>query len=164
MQSSMRKRIRYLTRAALIAAVYTLLTYVWPFSFGPVQVRISEALTALPILCPAAVPGLFAGCLLAGILSGAVWFDVVFGSLTTLLAAYLTAKFRKYPLPAMLFPVILNAVVVGAVVHFAYAGNPALSLLPMTMLTVGAGEAAACLALGYPMILILRRIPEEMWR
>ena len=144
-----RTEIKKTARAALVGAVYALLTLVWPLSLGPIQIRLSEALCLLPIFAPEAVAGLFIGCLLGNLLSGAMWFDVIFGSLTTLAAACLTRKLRDrgfwiYALP----PVVLNGVIVGTVVHFAYSGNPALSLLPLTMLTVGAGEAAAVYGIG----------------
>ena len=71
--------VRELTRAALIAAIYCVVTILWPFSFGSIQVRISEALTLLPVLFPAAIPGVSVGCMLAGILTGAPWFDWLFG-------------------------------------------------------------------------------------
>lgn len=157
-------KIRFYVRAALIAAMYAALTLVWPFSFGPVQVRLSEALCFLPMLTAAAVPGLFAGCLISGILTGAVWFDTVFGSLTTLLAAYFVRKLRNRRLPVpLLVPVALNAVVVGSIVCFAYAGNPSLRALPLTVLTVGIGEAVACIGLGIPLLSLLSRAPAALW-
>ena len=157
-------KIRFWIRAAAIAALYAVLTLVWPLSFGPVQIRVSEALCVLPLFTPAAVPGLFAGCLVSGLLSGAVWFDVVFGSLTTLAAARCARRLKDRALPIPLIPtVVLNAVVVGAVAHFAYAGNPALSALPLTMLAVGAGEAVACVGLGLPLHRLLSRAPSSLW-
>lgn len=161
----MKENTRFCIRAAVIAAVYALLTLIWPLSFGPVQVRISEALTVLPLLTPAAVPGLFLGCLLAGVLSGSVWIDVVAGSLTTLLSAYLTRKLRDKSIGlSLLPPVLLNAVITGTVVHFCYAGNPAPALLPVTMLTVGAGEAAAVYLLGIVLRRLIRNLPAEIWK
>ena len=159
----MNKNTRFCIRAAVIAAVYVLLTLVWPLSFGPVQVRISEALTVLPLMTPAAVPGLFLGCLLSGILSGSVWIDVALGSLATLLSAFLTRKLRDKPLAAALLPpVLLNAIITGSVIHFCYAGDPAISLLPLTMLSVGAGEAAAVYLLGIGLMRLLRALPDEI--
>ena len=78
----------FLSQAAMIAAVYVVLTYVFaPFSFGEIQVRIAEALTILPVFTPAAVPGLFIGCLIGNILGGAILPDIIFGSIATLLGA-----------------------------------------------------------------------------
>ena len=78
---------------ALIAAIYVVLTMIFaPISFGPIQVRIAESLTAFLMFTPAAVPGLFVGCLIANILGGAVLPDVIFGSLATLIGAVLGRK------------------------------------------------------------------------
>ena len=78
------KNVTFLTQAAMIAAIYVVLTYVFaPFSFGEVQIRISEALTILPLFTPAAIPGLFVGCLVGNILGGAILPDIIFGSIAT---------------------------------------------------------------------------------
>ena len=85
------QRITFMTQAAMIAAVYVVLTYVFaPFSFGEVQVRLAEALTILPLFTPAAVPGLFIGCLIGNILGGAILPDILCGSLATLIGAVFT--------------------------------------------------------------------------
>ena len=84
--------VRELTRAALIAAADCVVTILWPFSFGSIQVRISEALTLLPVLFPAAIPGVSVGCMLAGILTGAPWFDWLFGSLPRCSPANTTSR------------------------------------------------------------------------
>ena len=89
------KNLSFMTQAAMIAAIYVVLTYIFaPFSFGEVQVRISEALTILPIFTPAAIPGLFVGCLIGNILGGAILPDIVFGSIATLIGAFFTWKLR----------------------------------------------------------------------
>ena len=161
----MNKNIRFCVRAALIAAVYAILTILWPLSFGPVQVRVAEALCVLPILTPAAVPGLFLGCLLSGILSGSVWIDVIVGSLTTLVSAMLTRKLAcRGKILRLLPPVVLNALFTGTVVHFCYSGNPALALWPVTVLTVGAGEAVSVLLLGSGLLTLLTRLPADIRR
>ena len=90
------RNINFMTQAAMIAAIYVVLTYVFaPFSFGEVQVRISEALTILPVFTPAAIPGLFIGCLVGNILGGAILPDIIFGSIATLIGAFFTWKLRK---------------------------------------------------------------------
>ena len=87
------KNVTFLTQAAMIAAIYVVLTYVFaPFSFGEVQIRISEALTILPLFTPAAIPGLFVGCLVGNILGGAILPDIIFGSIATLIGAIGTLK------------------------------------------------------------------------
>ena len=82
------KSVTFLTQAAMIAAIYVVLTMIFaPFSFGEVQVRVAEALTILPIFTPAAIPGLFVGCLIGNITGGAVLPDIIFGSIATLIGA-----------------------------------------------------------------------------
>ena len=112
------KNVTFLTQAAMIAAIYVVLTYVFaPFSFGEVQVRISEALTILPLFTPAAIPGLFVGCLVGNILGGAILPDILFGSLATLIGAIFTYQLRgKSPFLAPLPPIAANTIVVP----FAY--------------------------------------------
>ena len=149
-----------LTRAAIIAALYAALTLLLsPLSFGLMQIRVSEALTLLPMVLPEAVPALAVGCLIANLLGGATAIDVVFGTLATLLAAVCTRLLLKRRFAAMLMPVLFNGVIVGAVVHTAYApGVP----LPLCMLSVAAGEAVSCLILGPMMLRALDRIPSTM--
>ena len=151
---------RTLVRAALIAALYTVLTLLLqPLSYGEVQIRFSEALTRLPILLPEAVPALAVGCLLANILGGCTIFDIVFGTLATLLAALCTRRLRNRFWLAALMPVLFNGVIVGAVVHYCYA--PVFPL-PLSMLSVAAGEAVACLVVGPLLIRVMQRIPQEL--
>ena len=150
---------RTLVRAAIIAALYTVLTLLLqPLSYGEVQIRFSEALTLLPILLPEAVPALAVGCLLSNILGGCTIFDIVFGTLATLLAALCTRRLRERFWLAAIMPVLFNGVIVGAVIHYCYA--PVLAL-PLCMLFVAAGEAVACLIVGPLLIRAMRRIPAK---
>lgn len=140
---------RGLARGAMIAAIYAGLTLILqPLSFGAVQFRVAEALTVLPILTADAIPGLAVGCLLANLLCGAPWFDVVFGTFATLIAALLTRRFRKKPLLAMFMPVLANGLIVGPVVCFAYTAASGMALLGTSIAAVAAGEAVVCLLLG----------------
>ena len=151
-------RTKYLTHAAIIAAVYVVITMAFaPISYGQVQVRISEALTVLPYFTPAAVPGLFVGCLVANIYGGAGLIDIVFGSLATLLAAFVSYKMpKKYLVP--LPPVIINAIVIGFVLYFA-VNVPLL----MTMAWVGLGQLIACYGIGYPLMVILEKYNDKIF-
>ncbi len=137
----------WLVQGGLIAALYVALTAAFSaFSFGEIQVRLSEALTVLPAFTPAAVPGLFVGCLLGNLLGGALPADTVFGSLATLLGAILTWRFRRaHPLWAPVPPILSNALIVPFVLRYAY-GVP--MAIPLMMLTVGAGEVLSCGVLG----------------
>ena len=127
----------------IIAALYAALTLLLaPISYGNIQCRVSEAFTMLPLLMPESIPGLFVGCLVANIIgSGSVW-DIVFGSLATLLAACGTWFLRGSKWLAAACPVVANGIIVGAVLSYVY-GLPLL----LTMLEVAVGEVVA-VALG----------------
>lgn len=144
-----------IAQAAIIAALYAALTVlIIPASYGIMQFRISEALTVLPIFTPAAIPGLFIGCVVANIVSPVGLIDIFVGSAATLIAAVLTYKLRDNKLVALLPPVIANAVLVGFELYKFYnVGFP----LPACMFWVGLGEAAAVYALGYPLSLLLEK-------
>lgn len=135
--------VNYLVKAGLIAAIYFVLTvFLEPISYGLVQFRISEALTILPLFEPAAIPALFIGCVLANIFGGLGLVDIVFGSLTTLAAAYLTSKMpNKYF--AVLPPVLLNAFIVSIWVS-KLANMPYL----VAVGTIGFGEFVSAGILG----------------
>jgi len=143
---------------ALIGAVYAVLTLLPPLraiSYGMIQVRVAEALTVLPYLTRAAVPGLFIGCLVANVAGGLGPVDMILGSLTTLAAALLTSRVRA-PWLAPLPPVVLNALVVGTYVPKLLGLRV---FLPVGWAWVGLGELVACYGLGYPLLLYLCRRP-----
>lgn len=152
-----------LVRGAVIAATYAILTIVLaPISSGLIQCRVSEALCILPYFTASAVPGLFLGCLIANLATGAPIFDVIFGSLATLLAAVCTRLIGKYRLSeflAPLPPVLLNAGIVGALLVYVYQVGVS---LPIAALYVGVGEAAACYFLGMPLLMVLKRHGEKL--
>ena len=123
------KNTTTLTRGAIIAALYAAITLLLaPISYGEIQIRLAEAMTLLPVLLPEAVPALAVGCLLANILGGATIFDIIFGTLATLLAAICTRALRSNLRAASAMPVLFNGVIVGAVVHYCYAPVMALPL------------------------------------
>ncbi len=128
----------YLVHGAVIAALYVVLTMlVAPIAFGPIQFRFSEALTILPFFTPAAIPGLFVGCLLSNLIGGAVVWDVLFGSLATLVGAIGTYLLRRHRKLLCFPPIISNTLIIPFVLHYAY-GEAA--LIPYLMLTIGIGE------------------------
>lgn len=142
-----------LTRAGVIAALYAAITLVFaPISFGPVQLRVSEALTLLPILWPEAVPGLFIGCFVSNLIGGYGIIDAVVGGLATLVAALMTYRLRGNRYLAALPPVIINALAIGLLLHVVDKAP-----LLLTMLYVGAGQAVSCYALGVPLLSVLSR-------
>lgn len=149
------KNSKYLVQAAVIAAVYIALTLLlMPLSYGVMQVRVSEALTVLPALTPAAIPGLFVGCLISNILGPYGVVDMICGSVATLLAALGSYKLRRRTYLVPLPPIIANGLIIGAMLHYAY-GVP-ISLLAC-ILWVALGEAMACYGIGLPLLRYLNR-------
>ena len=150
------KKINFLTQAAMIAALYVVLTLAinaFGLASGAIQIRVSEALTILPFFTPAAIPGLFVGCLLSNILTGCALPDIVFGSLATLVAAILTYKFKKNKWLAPVFPIAANAIVVPFVLLYCYGIEP----LWFSFLTVTAGEIISCGILGMLLLFTLQK-------
>lgn len=134
--------------AGVIAALYVVLTLVssaFGLSSGVIQIRISEALCILPCFTPAAIPGLFIGCLLSNIITGAVVWDVVFGSIATLIGALGTYLLRKNRWLAIISPIAANAVIVPLVLVYAYHVETAYILIVLTVL---AGEVISAGVLG----------------
>ena len=135
----------FLVQAALIAAVYVVLTLVFaPFSYGEIQVRISEALTILPFFTPAAIP-----------------LDIAFGSIATLIGAVFTYKLRNSskwlaPVP----PIVANAVLVPFVLRYGYSVNLP---IPLMMLTVGAGEIISCGIFGMVLLTALSKYKNTLF-
>ena len=141
------KNLLFMTQAAMIAAIYVALTYLFaPISFSEIQIRIAEALTILPMFTPAAVPGLFIGCLIGNTVSGALLPDIVCGSLATLIGAFFTWKLRNaHPFLAPVPPIVANTLVVPFVLKYAYLVDLP---IPFMMLTVCIGEVLSCGVLG----------------
>lgn len=130
--------------------MYTALTLFFaPISYGSVQFRISESLTILPFFTPSAIYGLFAGCLISNIFGGNGAYDIVFGSLATLIAAYATYRIKiKFLAPAP--PVIINAFVIGIMLSILYELN-----MILTILSVGLGQLVVIYVLGFPLLYLL---------
>ena len=140
-------KTRWIAEGAVIAALYVALTLIFaPISFGPVQVRIAEALCILPMFTPAAIPGLFIGCAIGNLLGGGIMLDVVFGSLATLIGAVLGYMLRDnrwlVPLPA----VLANTIIVPFVLRYGYGVVDI--ALPVMAFQIFAGEIAGCYVLG----------------
>lgn len=146
-------------QGGIIAALYVVLTLVsnaFGLANGAIQVRISEALTVLPVFTPAAIPGLFAGCIISNTLTGAVLPDIIFGSLATLAAGIVTYRIRHLnrflaPVP----PILANTLVIPFVLRYAYGAEDA---IPFMMLTVFAGEFISCGVLGMMLYPVMSRI------
>ena len=152
--SNSRFTSRQMATAAIIAAIYAGLTLLLPVpQYGGIQLRVAEAMTVLPFLLPEAIPGLTLGCFLANLLGSPMPVDWIFGTAATLLAAIWTSRLHNRYL-APLPPVICNAVIVGAEIalFFMPEGSAFLPAFALNALTVGAGEAVACFALGLPLL------------
>ncbi len=144
-------KTRGLVLAGVIAAIYAGISFlpgISMISFGPVQLRLSEALCSLAMLSPWAIPGLAIGCFITNLASPMMMVDLPFGTLATLIAAIFTYLLRKKPFIALLMPVVANGIIVGTIITFFIPGSAAIWL---NMLTVAAGEAAVCYIFGYPL-------------
>lgn len=139
-----------MTEAALIAALYIVLTLVsqlFGLASGPVQFRISEALTILPLLTASAIPGLTIGCVLANLLTGCAIWDVIAGAFATFLAALGTYYVRKKrPMLGPVFPIIINTLIIPFILMFVYGSEGS---YPYFLLTVGIGETVTAGVLGW---------------
>ncbi len=158
------KKVLFITQAAVIAAIYVVLTVfvaALNLASGQIQVRISEALCVLPFFTPAAIPGLWIGCLIANLVTGASVFDIVFGSLATLLGAIGTYLLRKRKFLCTLPPVISNMIIIPLLLRFAYGlvwtwKGMDISI-PAYMVTVGLGEAISVCLVGYILLNVLNK-------
>lgn len=147
------ERTYFMVFSAAIAAVYTVLTMIFsPVSFGPIQFRISEILCILPFFTPAAIPGLFIGCLLSNLLCGAATLDVIFGSLATLIGAIGSYKLRKSRWLVCVPPILANAIIIPWVLRYAYGSE---DIIWYAMITVGIGEILAIGILGNILLSVL---------
>ena len=153
----MKKKTKFLSHAAIIAALYVILTYlanILGLASGAIQIRFSEALVILPVFTVAAIPGLFIGCFISNILSGCIIWDVIFGSIATLLGAIFTYSLRSHKKLASLPPILSNTIIIPLVLKFAY-GLPA--GLGYFVLTVGIGEIVSCGIFGTVLLLYLQK-------
>ena len=157
------RKIAMLTQGAMIAAIYVVLCMVFaPISFGEVQIRIAEALTILPVFTPAAIPGLFIGCLISNYLGGSILLDIVFGSIATLIGALGTRALRKSPLwIATLPPIVANAIIVPMVLYFGYAVTLP---IPLLVLSIAVGEIVGCGILGTLLGKALKKRARDVFR
>ena len=156
------KKAVFITQAAVIAALYTVLVIIFNYcSFGPIQFRIAEALTILPYFTPAAIPGLFVGCLLSNILGGAAIWDIIFGSIATLIGAIGTYALRKNKWLAPLPPIIANTLIVPFVLKYAYGSE---GIFAMFFVTIGASEFIVCGVIGMILLFALNPVRNVIFK
>lgn len=149
------KKVFFTTQAAVIAALYVVLTLLansLGLANNVIQVRFSEALTILPFFTPAAIPGLFAGCILSNLITGCLPLDILFGSIATLLGAFGTRFLRKNKWFAPITPIVANTLIVPFVLAYVYQFEGS---IPYFMVTVGIGEIISCGVLGMLLLHIL---------
>lgn len=156
-------KVLRITQGAVIAALYVVLTLVFaPISFGPVQVRIAEALCILPMFTPAAIPGLFIGCLIANLIGGGIMLDVIFGSIATLIGAVFGYMLRSnrwlVPLPA----IIANTLIVPFVLRYGYGVVDI--VIPVLMFQIMVGEIAGCFVLGEILCTALQKNADRVFK
>ncbi len=146
---------RRLAASAAVAALYTVLTLLSaPLSMGPLQFRLSEMLAVLPVFTPTSVPGLFIGCLLSNLLLGAPIYDLLFGSLATLLGALGAAALRRFPFLSPLPTILANTLILPPILRFAYGLQEAYWIL---FLSVGLGETVCAGLFGIALLFPLQK-------
>ena len=155
------KKLVFICQAAVIAALYVVLTYVFSaFASGVIQVRVSEALTILPAFTPAAIPGLVIGCLLSNTLTGCVLLDIIFGSVATLIGALGSYALRRHTWLVPIPPIVSNMIFVPFVLRYAYGATDA---FPFMIATVGAGEIISCYLLGMLLYGALKKMNHSLF-
>ena len=155
-------KTKNLVLTALIAAAYAVCTiFLAPISFGTLQFRVAEVLTVLPVFTPFAIPGLTIGCFIANMFSPLGIIDMIFGSIATLIAAYLSYKtrhilFKNLPILSLCFPVISNGIIIGAALSITAQLNVIGFLL--SALSIMLSEALSCYILGIPFYIAIKPI------
>ena len=167
MQRRVKNRtIEKIVITATIAAIYVALTAIssaFGLAFSVVQFRLSEVLTVLPVFSPYAVAGLTLGCFISNLASPFGIFDMIFGTLSTLIAAYLTRKlscvtFKNIPILALLPPVLVGAVIVGAMIAFLLPEGFSAYAFIFSAMSVGIGQFVVCYGLGIPLFFLIRKL------
>ncbi len=158
-----KKTPRYITQAAVIAALYVALTYVsnaLGLAYNAIQFRLSEVLTVLPVFTPAAIPGLAIGCVIANISSPFGIADIFCGSIATLSAALVTRMcrnimFKGIPILSLIPPVLFNAVIIGLEIWY-FSGRTA-EIFFVSAAEIFAGQAVMCIAAGIPFLQAVKK-------
>ena len=160
-----KKKVNFVVLAGIIAAAYVVLTFVanaLNVAYGPIQFRISEVMTILPILTPAAIPGLTIGCFISN-LGSPYAIDIICGTFATFLASILTyytrnLMIKKLPLLSMFFPVIVNAVIIGLEITLLMPEGFKFEAFLITALQIGFGQLVVCYGLGIPLYKVVKRL------
>ena len=155
----MKNKTKFIALSAMLAAAYVVLTLIsslFGLSSGAIQVRISEMLCVLAAFTPAAVPGITIGCLLANIICGGTIYDIIFGTLATLIGLIFTRVIKNHVYLSSIPTIVSNMIIIPAVLVLSGVGG--WDLFPYFVLTVGAGEIISCGILGIGLeVVFLRR-------
>ena len=166
------KNVTFMVQAAIIAALYVVLTFVanaLGLASHTIQVRFSEALCILPFFTPAAIPGLWIGCLIANLATGAVIWDIIFGSIASLLGAIGTYLLRRHKFLCTLPPVIANMIIVPFILVYGY-GIPRVYLknvdvtIIFNAMTVGIGGVISVCVVGSILLIVLNKYKDTIFR
>ena len=150
-----------IVHGGVIASLYILLLFIFqPISFGPIQFRVAEILCVLPMFTPAAIPGLFVGCFLGNFLAGAPFYDVLFGSIATLIGALGSYYFRRSTLRVVLPPILSNTIIVPWVLRLVYGETATIVYL---MATIFLGEVVAIGVCGTLFIFLLKQYKKYLF-
>jgi len=156
------KNVTMITQAAIIAALYVVLTMIanaLGLANYAIQVRFSEALTVLPAYMSSAIPGLAIGCVIANLLTGAMVPDIIFGSLATFIGAVFTYLLRNHKWSAPIPPIVSNTLIIPFILAYVYKFEGSVWYF---MLTVGLGEIISCGLLGYILMSMIKRLPGNL--
>ncbi len=156
----MKKNTRFLAQAGMIAAIYTALTLIsamFGLASGAIQIRISEMLCVLPIYTAAAIPGVTVGCLISNIICGGTVYDIIFGTLATLIGVLIAYFIRRLPYLASIPTILSNAIIIPVVLIVSGVGG--WELFPYFAATVGLGEIIACGVLGTVLVVYMEKHP-----
>lgn len=155
--------MRSLTTTGIIAALYVVLTFIsagFGLASGVIQFRLSEALCVLPLFTKTAIPGLYIGCLISNLLTGGAFWDIVFGSLATLIGAVGTYLLRRYRYVAVWCPVVSNMLIIPFVLRTVYGADDSIAFF---MLTVGIGELVTCVILGLGLCKVIKKYEKMLF-
>ena len=156
----MKKNTRFLAQAGMIAAIYTALTLIsamFGLASGAIQIRISEMLCVLPIYTAAAIPGVTVGCLISNIICGGTVYDIIFGTLATLIGVLIAYFIRHLPYLASIPTILSNAIIIPVVLIVSGVGG--WNMFPYFAATVGLGEIIACGVLGTVLVVYMEKHP-----
>lgn len=151
--------IRFIVYNGIVAALYIVLTYfLAPISYGPLQARISEAMTVFPIFSFNMIPGLTIGCLVSNLINpdnlGPV--DIIGGTLATLIAGIFSRIIGKKNMwLGIIPPIVANGIIVGGYLPFLLFDTVTWQEVLLTMLSVAAGEAVVLVVIGLPLVAVI---------